>query len=504
MEDTGRIRELLTPEARAIVFGATADAAIDAELTEATEVDRAHVVMLAERGILPRADAGRLLDAIDGLRAAGFAPLRGRQAPRGLYLLYEHHLIELLGPRTGGALQTGRSRNDHSATTLRLRLRPVYAAALDEACGLLDVLLDRAAAHRDVVMPAYTHGQPAVPITFGHYLAGVASALARDTAWLEGAFDDADRSPLGAGAVGGTRIPVDAARTAALLGFTGPAANSVDAVASRDLVLRILAASAVLGVTLSRLAADLFTWSTQEFAFLALPDTLVGSSSMMPQKRNPFLLEHVKGRSAAPAGGLTAALLAMHATPFSNSIAVGTEGVAHLWPAMRDLTAALTLTRLVLAGARPDPAAMRARAEAGHTGATAVAEQLVLSGALPFRDAHRLVGSAVTAAVRDGGDLTSAVRAAGADVPLGDGAGGGAGGALDADPARAREAAAYGGGPAEAPLAAALATLAERAAGLRRAAAARRARWAAAAGCLDERVDALRTRPNDDHTEETE
>ena len=287
MENTGRIRRGLTPTARRILFGANADASIDAELIFATEVDRAHLVMLAERGIVGRECVGALLEEIENLRANNFAPLRERAAPRGLFLLYENYLIEKLGAQTGGVLQTARSRNDLNSTSLRLRLRRPFHGLLREALRMQAVLLRSAARFAGVVMPAYTHYQAAVPITYGHYLAGVATAFGRDIAAFSRAGEGLGQCPLGACAVGGTSLPFDEARTASLLGFVEPVLSSIDAVASRDFVLRLLASATIMGVTLSRLATDLLLWTTAEFGFIRMPDHLVGSSSIMPQKRNP-------------------------------------------------------------------------------------------------------------------------------------------------------------------------------------------------------------------------
>lgn len=402
MEDTGRIRELLTPTARRIVFGVDADRAIDAELDASTEVDRAHLVMLGERALLPRETVGALLRAIAELREAGWAPLRGRSAPRGLYLLYESWLVGELGETVGGALHLGRSRNDLAATVLRLRLREPLRRLVGETLRLQAVLLAGARRHRRVAMPIYTHFQPALPGTYGHYLAGVATALERDLDGLLAAAADLGKCPLGAGAGGGTSVPIDPARTAELLGFERPVDHSLDAVASRDLVLRLLAAAATLGVTLSRLATDLLLWSAAELGFLELPDRLIGSSSMMPQKRNAFLLEQIQGRSAVPLGALVTAATAMHAKPFSNSVAVGTEAVAPLWPALEASAEAATLMRLMAAGARPRPRAMLRRAEEGHTGATELANRLVLEEGRAFRAAHHEVGRRVRRAIAEG------------------------------------------------------------------------------------------------------
>ena len=408
MENTGRIARGLTPTARCILFGASANASIDAELQFATDVDRAHLVMLAECGIIERERIGALLTEIEDLRANNFAPLRERAAPRGLFLLYEDYLIEKLGAQTGGVLQTARSRNDLNATCLRLRLRGPFLGLLREALRMQAILLRRAERFAGVVMPAYTHYQAAVPITYGHYLAGVATAFGRDIAAFRVAGEGLDECPLGACAVGGTSLPIDERRTASLLGFGEPVLNSIDAVASRDFILRLLASAAIMGITLSRLATDLLLWTTAEFGFIHMPDHLVGSSSIMPQKRNPYLLEHVQGRSAAALGAFTAAATAMHAKPFTNSIAVGTESVGHVWRALKELTEAITLARLNVAGALPQPAAMLFRAVEGYTSATELANRLTVDGGMAFRTAHHAVGSVVTEAIANNVPLEKA------------------------------------------------------------------------------------------------
>jgi argininosuccinate lyase len=441
MEDTGRIRKPLDRRARRIVFGDYVEQAIRDELPFYVQIDRAHLVMLLERGILPRDAGRRLLAVMDDLTASGYAPLRGRPAPRGLYLLYENWLVETLGEDVGGAVHLARSRNDINATVLRLRLRGAYRGLVREVLRLLAVLVRRAERHAGLTMPVYTHWQPALPITYGHYLAGVAAALGRDLRGIEDAAAELDRCPLGAGAAGGTTVPIDTERTAALLGFSGGVRHSVDAVASRDVVLRLLAAAAVLGVTLSRVATDLQLWSTAELDLVRFPDELVGSSSMMPQKRNAFLLEHVKGRGGAPLGAFTAAAMAMHATPFSNSVAVGTEGVKPLWSALEEVTEATLLARLVVAGAQPQPERMRRRAAEGFTAATELANRLVLATGISFRSAHHQVGALVTRAGEQGRSLDEAAEPLFRERGI----------AADPgwlDPAAVAASAAFGGGPA--------------------------------------------------------
>jgi len=474
--DTGRLKVGLNAEAHRIVYDQympdTGTDGLGQELRHISEVDRAHLVMLTERGIVPADRAAALLRAIAELRGQDFAPLRGRPMPRGVYLAYEGWLTEQLGEETGGVLHTGRSRNDLNATTVRLKVRAPYLALLDAVDALAGVLLARAEEYRDVVMPAYTHGQPAVPITYGHYLAGVAGAVLRAYRSLLEAGRQLDVNPLGAGAVGGTSVAVDPARTAELLGFTSASPNSVDAVASRDFALHLLSAASVLGVTMSRVARDLSGWTSEEFGLLVVGDDLVGSSSMMPQKRNPFLLEHIQGRSTSSLGSFTAAASAMAAGGYTNAIAVGTEAVRHLWPGLRDITDAATLLRLVVAGTEPDRERMRDRTVDGFTAATYLAERLVLDG-MPFRTAHHRVGTTVLAALDAG---TSLGAAAGPLAP-----------ADGLAPEQVVEACAHGGGPGAAE--SGLRELHDTAGVLRLELAAARGRWEAAAALLSDAVD---------------
>lgn len=489
--DTGRLRTTLDGEAHRIVYdqylpdsGSGQDGLVQ-ELRLISEVDRAHLVMLAERGIVDTGRVAILLDTITALRADDFCDLRGMAMPRGVYLAYEGRLVERLGERVGGVLHTGRSRNDLNATTVRLKTRGPYGELLAEVSELAGTLLSRADAYRDVTMPAYTHGQPAVPITYGHYLTGVAGAVLRGLEALLEAGREIDVNPLGAGAIGGTSVRIDPYRTAELLGFTSTAPNSVDAVASRDFVLRLLAACATLGVTMARVARDLSTWTSEEYGLLRMADDLVGSSSMMPQKRNPFLLEHIQGRSTAALGGFVGAASAMSTAGFTNAIAVGTESVRHLWPGLRNTLDAVTLLRLVVAGAEPEHERMEQRAVGGFTTATYLAESLVMGG-MPFREAHHLVGETVLSALERGVSLTEAGRDRPEVAALAPGDG-----SSWLDPADVAAACAYGGGPGATSAEAALGQLGAELERLQAQVTERRGRWTRAADQLTATVRAI-------------
>ena len=418
---TGRLAATVGERTRRILYGEPTPAELADELRWTTTIDLAHLVMLAEQELIDAPTAAALVRHITVLRADGFDPLHGKPMPRGLYLAYEQHLMQALGADVGGRLHTGRSRNDLKATVTAMRLRAELTDLTAELIRLQAVLLARARMHDDTVMPIHTHHQAALPVTYGYYLTGVAVALGRDITALRQAVEALSRCPLGAGAAAGTELPINPARTAALLGFAGPPRHALDAVASRDTALRGLGAATGAALTMSRLGTDLQLWSTTEFGFITFPDRLVGGSSAMPHKRNAFLLEHVRAKAGLAIGAWTAAAGTMRATPFTNAIEVGTEAVAAVWPGLRAVLDATLLAQVIVSGARPVPLRMWQRAENGFVGATALANRLVQQG-MPFRTAHHHVGAAVRAAVSRGATRLSTVDlppdADGLDVSL--------------------------------------------------------------------------------------
>jgi argininosuccinate lyase len=434
---TGRLVGELGLGTRRVIYGEPTPAELEAELTLMVKIDRAHLVMLAEQRLIPAAAVVALLRCIDELAADSFRPLLGRPMPRGLYLMYEGYLIERLGPEIGGVLHSGRSRNDLKATITSLRCRDRVLDLAMQTVRLEAALLSRARAYRSVVMPIYTHFQAAMPITYGYYLLGVALAVGREIDALRSASAGLRECPLGAGAVAGTDLPIDPARTAALLGYAAPTRHALDAVASRDVLLRVLGAAAGLAVTLSRLGTDLQLWSTTEFGFIQFPDRLVGGSSAMPQKRNAFLTEHVKAKPGQALGAWAAAAAAMSATPFTNSIEVGTEAVASVWSGLQAAEESVLLCQALVSGARPVPERMAGAAEAGFTVATSLANRLVRHG-VPFRTAHHQVGEAVRRAIEAGSTNLAKFGPPGWLDQLDDAA---------LDPAELVEAHRHGGGP---------------------------------------------------------
>ncbi len=458
-------------------------------------VDAAHVLALERSGALPLATAALLLAENRRLGAeleAGRDPLPIPPRHRGLYSIYEAHLVARLGVEVGGAGHLGRSRNDLNAALTRLRLRAELLDTLDAGQVFLEALLAQVPRHLDTVMAGFSQLQPAQPSTLAHYLAGVGFALLRDLEWLSATYPEVNRSPLGAAAGFGSSVPLPRERVAEWLGFEGLVESSLDAVASRDYGLRVLSAGALCATTLTRLASDFLGWAGPGCAFLDWPDRLVGTSSMMPQKRNPFVLEVLRGRAGQVSGALAGMLADLKGTPFSNSVEVSSEATAHLWRALPALRGSLELAGLLVAQLRVDARRMEAWMAGRATAATALAEWLSRSQGPSFRAAY----SVVAAAVRDlEGDLESIPRLAerlaallaekgGERPPLAEAA------IRDAlEPRAAVARARYGGGPAPEAVERQLAALREGADRLVRDAAERRRRLAAADSQLRAAID---------------
>ena len=406
---SGRLRRTLHPEALAIVRRPEAPEARRAEFEAYAAIDEAHLLMLVESGLCPPERAATVLAELARQREAGFASIIEAVAPRGTYALYEQLLIERVGVEAGGAVHTARSRNDINACVARLRARDWFDACGDRLWRVRAALLDTARRTLDWPLPVYSQYQVAQPGSFGYYLWSVEAALRRDQAALERLDDDLATCPLGAGAGAGTDFAIRPELSATLLGFSRSFDSALDAVASRDLVLRFLSAIAIAATTLSRLAHDLQLWTMRETDFLLMPDELSGGSSLMPQKRNPYLLEIVKGKLAHVAGALNAAVFASQRTPFGNSVEIGTEMPAPCADAVAAFGASCDLLRLMIEGVEAHPEAMRTAADRGLVTATQIANALVRETGVTFHAAHRRVGALITQAIEAGQDPAAAL-----------------------------------------------------------------------------------------------
>ncbi|MER8569323.1 lyase family protein [Mesorhizobium sp. M0924] len=360
-------------------------------LRHQASIDEAHLVMLADRGLVSQAAAADLLKHILDLQSEGFQCLEGRDAPRGVYLAYEAELAARAGPENAGWLHLARSRNDLNATISLLALREAACSASQEIGNLQDALLQRAEEASKLVAPLYSQYQIALPGSPGHYLLGVFFALGRERQRLHSLLKDIRNCPMGAGAGGGTSMQIDPLKTASLLGFELPSFNSLDAVASRDHHLQGLSVFAGVSILLSRVGQDLQVWTTREFALIEIPNNLAGGSSMLPQKKNPFLLEHIKGSASTVIGAYVSSAAATCKAPFSNSIEVSNYGCSSLTLAEEALKRALILTSLVVKFMSFKVQSMRQNLEDGSSMTVVAAERMATRG-VPFRRAHTLVG----------------------------------------------------------------------------------------------------------------
>lgn len=375
---------------------------LDASYEAMMKINQAHVVMLAERGIIRREVARGLLLCLAEMITAGPACLTLDPAKEDLYFNMESEVIGRIGADVGGQMHTGRSRNDLYATVQRMLARGHWLRLGRMANALRQRVLETAAQHLDTVMTGYTHLQPAQPITLAHYLSGVSDALARDTRRLLAAWETLNLSSLGAGALATTGFPIDRERTADLLGFDGVLENSIDAVASRDYVTEITFALAGLGITISRLNQDLHLWYSHEFGFIDINDDIAGTSSIMPQKKNPMPIEHLKAKSGHILGALMGSLAVLKGTGFMHCREVNGEMMQPLSDAAREAEAMLRLAEAVMRGLRVDASRMLTMAAGNFSTVTDLADALVRKHGFSFRVAHQVVGALVREAVEAG------------------------------------------------------------------------------------------------------
>ncbi|MBM3225429.1 MAG: argininosuccinate lyase, partial [Candidatus Tectomicrobia bacterium] len=328
-----------------------------------TAVNKAHVLMLVRQQILRPEAARQIVQAVVALEQEGAAAFQLDPRLEDAFFNYEAALIRRTGPEIGGQMHTGRSRNDLSATLLRLQLRDRLLDLLPQFFTLRRTALAQAERYAEVIMPGYTHLQPAQPITFGHYLVGIAAALERDTQRLAAVYPRVNQSPLGAGALAGTTFPLDRDYTASLLGFDGLVEHTLDAVASRDCAVECLAQGAIFGLTCSRIAQDLHVWFAHEFQSIDLPDQVAGTSSIMPQKKNPVVLEHLKGKPAHLLAAFVAAATAIKNVSFTNTIDGNREAMQGLWQALDEIHRCVMLLNLILDTVTPNAALLLERAQ---------------------------------------------------------------------------------------------------------------------------------------------
>jgi argininosuccinate lyase len=355
---------------------------------------KAHIAMLGQQGIVAREDADVISAGLDKVAAE----YEANGVPEDwdledIHMTSESRLAALIGP-VAGRLHTARSRNDQVATDFKLWVREACVAA-DTALGNLQVaLVTRAAEHADSIMPGFTHLQTAQPVTLGHHLMAYYEMTQRDRSRFVDAHTRASQCPLGAAALAGTGFPIDRDMTAHALGFAVPTANSLDSVSDRDFALDYLMAATQCALHLSRLAEEFIIWASQPFGFVTLPDALSTGSSIMPQKKNPDAAELVRGHSGRIAGCLTALIMTMKGLPLAYSKDMQ-DDKPPTFEAASLITLSLAAMTGMVEGATFRTARMRGAAELGYATATDLADWLVRSANVPFREAHHITGAVV-------------------------------------------------------------------------------------------------------------
>ncbi len=365
----------------------------------------AHAAMLAQQGILTPEEEAQIRQ---GLLAVEQEILGGtfqwREELEDVHMNIEARLTELIGP-VGGKLHTARSRNDQVATDLRLWVRGELERLLEELKALRKVLVLEAEKYLEppLILPGYTHLQRAMPVLLSHWFLAYYEMITRDAGRLQDALNRLNESPLGAAALAGTGFPIDRHATALALGFARPMRNSMDAVASRDFVLEVLAALAIAQITLSRLAEEIVLYTTLEFGFATLPDAFSTGSSIMPQKKNADHAELIRGKAGRVLGSFVALATLTKGLPLTYNKDLQ-EDKEPLFDAVDTYRASVTLLAALLPGLRWNPEAMFRAAESGFSLATELADYLAERG-LPFREAHHVVGRIVRYCAENGKEL---------------------------------------------------------------------------------------------------
>ena len=355
-------------------------------------INYAHLVMLAETGIISAAEARALRDALNGISLDRVREVLYDGTYEDLFFYIERLIDKACGEDTAGRLHTARSRNDLAMTMYRMHQRESITLLADAVMNLREALLALAGLHTETIYGAHTHTQPAQPTTIAHYLLAIIEQLERDTTRLGAAFESTNVNPLGACAITGTGFPIDRRRTSELLGFNGPTGNTYGSIATVDYLLESVAAAGVLVAGLGRVVQDLLLWCTAEFGYLRLADGFVQGSSIMPQKRNPVALEHARGIGSKAVGQAQAIITTVHNTPFGDIVDTEDDLQPLVAATFRDAIRAVTLVDASMRTAAFDVERLAARAGEGGVTLTELADSLVRAHGLSFGMAHAIAG----------------------------------------------------------------------------------------------------------------
>ncbi len=351
---------------------------------------QAHTLMLLENKIISKQEAAKILGALEKLKKENISE---KSDAEDIHELIESLVIKKAGKDAGGKMHTARSRNDQVALDIRMKIRDDINTVCFCLNQTIETLVDLAVKNQHVIMPLYTHMQQAQVGLFSHFLLAYADALFRDLDRFYVAYGRVNESPLGAGPVGGTSIPIDRQYTAKMLGFKGLIENSIDATTSRDFVAEYLANSSILMTNLSRMAEDFIIWSTSEFSFVELADKFTSTSSVMPQKKNPDVLELIRGKTSQVIGYQMAVLSNLKGLPSGYNRDLQQVKVS-IGPTSKIIITSLIVVNSLLKAMKVNEKKLRQAIDSGYSISLDIAEALVRKG-IPFRNAHRIVGNLV-------------------------------------------------------------------------------------------------------------
>ncbi|HEY5735043.1 MAG TPA: argininosuccinate lyase [Nitrosopumilus sp.] len=351
---------------------------------------QAHALMLFQKNIITKNDAKKILSALENLKNAKFDSSSGAE---DIHELIETLVIKKAGMASGGKMHTARSRNDQVVLDIRMKIRDDINIVCNCLLDTIEALVSVAKNHQKTIMPLYTHLQQAQAGLFSHYLLAHADVLTRDFERLYGTFERINQSPLGAGPVGGTSIPIDRHSTAKMLGFDGLVENSIDATSTRDFVAEYVAMISIMMTNLSKISEDFVIWSTSEFSFIELSDEFTSPSSVMPQKKNPDILELTRGKTAEIIGNLTAILTTIKglASGYGRDLQ---QIKSSIWSTSKISISTLLILKSILLTLKVNEKQMKKVTESSNLIALDIAEKLVQKG-IPFRVTHKISGSLV-------------------------------------------------------------------------------------------------------------
>ena len=348
---------------------------------------QAHTIMLLQNNIITKNDAKKILSSLENLKNEKFDSSSGAE---DIHELIESLVIKKAGMASGGKMHTARSRNDQVVLDIRMKIRDDINIICNCLLDTIESLVSVSKNHQKTIMPFYTHLQQAQAGLFSHYLLAQADVLSRDFQRLFDTFQRINQSPLGAGPVGGTSIAIDRHSTAKMLGFDGVVENSIDATSARDFVAEYVAMISILMTNLSRISEDFIIWSTSEFSFIELSDEFTSPSSVMPQKKNPDILELTRGKTAEVIGNLTAILTTIKglASGYGRDLQ---QIKSSIWSTSKISISALLIIKSIVLTMKVNEKQMKKVTESSNLIALDIAEKLVQEG-IPFRVTHKIAG----------------------------------------------------------------------------------------------------------------